>query len=201
MHLEDRAREILEIQRDAISKLSISSEMVAAAKKIASMRDASKIIVTTGMGKAGIIATKMSATLASLGLPSFFVSPAEAGHGDLGRVSPGDLVIVFSNSGSTTEVASMIDHLHLLNKGSNFVITICSTGKPAVKSDLVINYGTVVESCVVSKVPSTSTTVMLVLADVLAITAAESIGLDDSWFKARHPGGAIGAAYRGKDTR
>ena len=137
----------------------------------------------------------MSATLSSIGLPSFFVSPAEAGHGDVGRIAQGDLVLVFSHSGSTAEVVSMIETLHALNDKTNEVIVISSNQEPNIPSDLVVCYGSVQESCVVSKVPSTSTTLMLVIADVLAITAAESLGLDDEWFKARHPGGTIGQSY------
>ena len=196
MNIKNRASEILQIQNSAISNLEISDEIIKAINKISEMRDKNGRIITTGMGKAGIIAYKMSATLSSIGFPSFFVSPAEAGHGDLGRISGEDLIIVFSNSGSTGEVVNMINHLHVLNNNKNFIITICSTEKPKVKTNLVINYGKLHESCVVSKVPSTSTTVMLVIADILAITASESVGLSDKWFKIRHPGGAIGRAYK-----
>jgi arabinose-5-phosphate isomerase len=195
MNIKSRAEEILSIQQQAIAKLSVDASIIHAIEKIASMYKKGHI-VTTGMGKAGIIATKMSATLASIGFPSMFVSPAEAGHGDLGRIAPGDLVIVFSNSGSTGEVVSMIEHLHLLNNKSNFIISIGNTLAPKIPTDLAISYGNVVESCVVSKVPSTTTTLMLIIADILAITAAESVGLDDTWFKIRHPGGAIGQAYK-----
>lgn len=196
LDMEARATEILAMQAKAIASLAVTPAMIQAARTIAGAPAASARVITTGMGKAGIIATKMSATLASIGIPSFFMSPAEAAHGDLGRIAPGDIVIVFSNSGSTAEVVSTIQHLHLLNAQTNPIITVCGTSTPAVPTDIVVDYGEVVESCVVSKVPSTSTTVMLVIADVLAITAAESLGLDDAWFKARHPGGAIGVAYK-----
>ena len=195
MDISKRAAEILKIQQFAIQKLKITLKMLEAIEKIAAMKTSGGRIVTTGIGKAGIIATKMSATLASIGLPSFFVSPAEAGHGDVGRIAPGDLVIVFSHSGTTAEVVAMIETLHVLNERSNEIIVISSNQEPPIPADLVVCYGSVQESCVVSKVPSTSTTLMLVIADVLAITAAESIGLNDEWFKTRHPGGAIGQAY------
>jgi arabinose-5-phosphate isomerase len=196
MDTQKRAKEILKVQQAAIQAITVTPEMLRAIDKIASKKNAGGKIVTTGMGKAGIIATKMSATLSSIGLPSFFVSPAEAAHGDAGRVSPDDLVVVFSHSGSTAEVISMIETLHALNGKKNVVIAIGSADKPKIPADIVVSYGTIQESCVVAKVPSTSTTLMLVIADVLAITAAESIGLDDSWFKARHPGGAIGQTYK-----
>nr|MDO8114901.1 SIS domain-containing protein [Candidatus Sigynarchaeota archaeon] len=195
MDIQKRASEILKIQQSAVQKLTITPVILAAIDNIAAMKKSTGRIITTGIGKAGIIATKMSATLSSIGLPSFFVSPAEAGHGDMGRISPDDLIIVFSHSGSTAEVVSMIENVHLLNGKKNVVIAIGGSDKPKIPADLVISYGAVQESCVVSKVPSTSTTLMLLVADVLAITAAESLGLNDEWFKARHPGGAIGQAY------
>ncbi|MHA1682253.1 MAG: SIS domain-containing protein [Promethearchaeota archaeon] len=201
MEVERRANEILAIQRKYIEHFSITSEILEGIEKIRETKDSNRIIVTTGMGKAGIIATKMSATLASIGFPSYFVHPAEAGHGDIGRIAPGDLIIVFSNSGSTGEVLSMITNLHLLNNNTNFVITVGSSNDPKIPHDLAISYGKVDESCVVSKVPSTTTTLMLIIADILAITASESLGLDDSWFKARHPGGAIGQSYRAGDPK
>jgi arabinose-5-phosphate isomerase len=195
MDIKSRAQSIFQIQRIAIDKMEISDEMIKAIEKIVSIRQKGRII-TTGMGKAGIIATKMSATLASIGFPSFYVNPAESGHGDLGRISSEDLMIVFSNSGNTSEVISMIANLHELNAHKNFVICIGSTDKPKISTDLAISYGKVPESCIVSKVPSTTTTLMLIIADILAITAAESIGFNDEWFKIRHPSGAIGQEYK-----
>jgi arabinose-5-phosphate isomerase len=196
MDIENRANEILKIQRDAVNQLIIDTKMIEAIKKIAEMKEKPGCVVTTGMGKAGIIAIKMSATISSIGIPSYFISPAEAAHGDLGRITPDDLIIVFSNSGSTGEVVSMIHNLHNYNQKKNFIITIASTAGPKVPSDLAISYGKVNESCVVKKVPSTSTTLMLLVADILSITAAESLGFSDEWFKIRHPGGAIGQSYK-----
>ena len=196
MDIETRAGEILDIQRSALDMLEITPAMTQAIEKLVQARNDGGHVITTGMGKAGIIAMKMSATLASIGLPSFFVSPAEAGHGDLGRIAAGDLIVVFSNSGTTAEVIAMINHVHALNGGSNYVIVIGGSDEPKIPADLVVNYGAVAKSCVVEKVPSTSTTLMLVLADILSITAAEALGLDDETFKARHPGGAIGEAYK-----
>ncbi|MBN2152311.1 MAG: SIS domain-containing protein [Candidatus Lokiarchaeota archaeon] len=198
MDVQKRASEVLKAQQVAVQGLVVTPAMLQAIEKMAGMKATGGRIITTGMGKAGIVATKMSATLASIGLPSFFVSPAEAAHGDVGRVAPEDLVIVFSHSGSTGEVVAMIETLHALNGKQNVVIVIGSADKPKIPASIVVSYGAIQESCIVSKVPSTSTTLMLVIADVLAIAAAESIGLDDSWFKARHPGGAIGHAYKGE---
>jgi len=196
MNIEKRANEILEIQRNAILNLKISSEMIIAINKIIETTKNEKLIITSGIGKAGIIASKMSATLSSIGIRSIYIHPAESLHGDLGRVSPNDLIIIFSHSGSTMECINMVNAINKLNNYNNYIITISSSKSPKIESNLVISYGNIEESCIVKKVPSTSTTIMLIIADILALTAAESIGLNDDWFRLRHPGGAIGSFYQ-----
>ncbi len=196
MDLQNRAEQILNIQKNAVQNFKITENLISTIKEIVKNQEAKNHIITTGMGKAGIIATKMSATLASIGIPSFYVSPAEAAHGDLGRIFPEDLIIVFSHSGKTKEIQNMVNKLHKLNSNRNYVISIGSSSRPDFSADLVINYGNINESCIVKKVPSTSTTLMLIIADIIAITAAESIGFNDEWFKKRHPGGDIGNSYR-----
>jgi len=195
MNLKDRADEVLTIQKDAIQKLETTASWIKSIELIGSVTKNYGRIITTGMGKAGIIAQKMSATLSSIGIPSVFIHPAEALHGDLGRIASNDLIIVFSHSGSTTEVGRMITHLHALNDHKNIVIIISGHDNPLIPHNHVVCYGEVKESSVVKKVPSTSTTVMLIIADVLAITAAEALGFNDEWFKQRHPGGEIGKIY------
>ena len=195
MDIQNRAEQILNIQKNAVQDLKITENMISSIKEIVKKQKAKNHIITTGMGKAGTIATKMSATLASIGIPSFYVNPAEAAHGDLGRILPEDLVMVFSHSGKNKEIQNMINKLHELNSNGNYVISIGSSSQPEFSADLVINYGGIVESCIVKKVPSTSTTLMLIIADIIAITAAESIGFNDEWFKKRHPGGEIGQFY------
>lgn len=195
MNLKDRAEQILGIQKDAIQKLEIMDSWIKSIEIFKSVAENNGRIVTTGMGKAGIIAQKMSASLSSVGIPSFYTHPAESLHGDLGRIAPNDVVIIFSHSGSTTEVHRMITHLHKLNDHKNTVVIITGNSKPSIPHNHLVCYGPVEESSLVKKVPSTSTTIMLIIADVLAITAAESLGFTDEWFKKRHPGGAIGESY------
>ena len=200
MNLKHRADEILGIQKDAIQKLQTEDSWVKSIELIKSVAENKGRIITTGMGKAGIIGKKMSATLASIGIPSFYVHPAEALHGDLGRIASNDLVIVFSHSGSTTEVRNMITHLHGLNDSKNTIIIISGSVDPQIPYNHLVCYGDLEESSIVKKVPSTSTTIMLIIADVLAITAAESLGFIDEWFKKRHPGGAIGESYENTEN-
>ncbi len=196
MNLKHRADEILGIQKKAVQNLQSSDQWLTAIELIYSKAKALGRIVTTGMGKAGIIAKKMSATLSSIGVPSFYVHPAESLHGDLGRITSEDLVVVFSHSGSTEEVQRMITHLKILNNQENTIIIITGSIKPVIPYDHLVSYGKIEESSFVTKVPSTSTTLMLIIADVLAITAAEALGFSDEWFQQRHPGGSIGKSYK-----
>lgn len=199
MNIEKRMVEILQIQQKAITALRIDRNYALATEKISQAQQNCHTVITTGMGKAGIIAQKMSATMASIGIPSFFLNPAEALHGDLGRVHPKDLLIVFSHSGATSEVYSMLTSLHDLNNQSNEIILISGIASPQFPVDILISYGKIEESCIVPDVPSTSTTIMLIIADIVAISAAENLGLDEGWFKLRHPGGNIGKKYNEKD--
>lgn len=194
--LRNTAEKNLEIQKKAVSQFQITDEMLNAIQLIIENSQSKKKIVTTGMGKAGIIASKMSATLSSIGIPSFYVHPAESLHGDLGRISEGEPIIAFSHSGSTSELVSMLEAVNVLNNNSNPLILITNAENPKIKPKIFVRYLMQEESCVVKKVPSTSTTLMLITADMIAITAAETMGLDDSWFKSRHPGGAIGESYK-----
>lgn len=192
MNLESRANEILQIQQKAVSNLQITPQIEKAIELCMKTANKRNNIITSGMGKAGIIARKMSATLCSIGLNSFYIHPAEALHGDLGRINPKDQIIVFSHSGRTQEIALFIQALDLLNGHSNEIVCITNNPKPNFRTNIVVNYQIVQESCIVSEVPSTSTTLMLIIADVIAITAAEKCGLEEEIFRLRHPGGAIG---------
>jgi arabinose-5-phosphate isomerase len=200
MNLKERAEKILGIQKEFIEKIEIDDSWVTSITLIKSVAQKNGGIITTGMGKAGIIAQKMSATLSSIGIPSFYVHPAESLHGDIGRITPNDLIIVFSHSGTTMEVRSMIHHLHILNEKKNTIILISGNTNPEISHNQLVCYGNIEESSVVKKVPSTSTTLMLIISDVIAISAAESLGFNDELFKLRHPGGAIGKSYENTEN-
>ncbi|MHA1745533.1 MAG: SIS domain-containing protein [Promethearchaeota archaeon] len=199
MNFEKRAQEILSIQKKAVQNLELTPAMLQAISKLIEMGTKGNRIITLGMGKAGFIAKKMSATLASIGLPSFFIHPAEGLHGDVGRVQDSDLLIIFSHSGKTSEVSQFITTLDQLNQKKNAIIVISNNPNPQFRSTITVKYEMEMESCVVSKVPSTSTTLMLLISDIIAITAAESLGFSDSMFQLRHPGGSIGLSYKMDD--
>lgn len=148
-------------------------------------------VVVSGMGKTGIIAQKFSATLASTGTPSLFLHTAEAIHGDLGKVTGDDIVIILSNSGSTEEMKQL---LPLLKKIGSGIISL--TGNPkstlAKYSDVVLDVSVKKEACPLGLAPTASTTAALAMADALAICLLERKGFKEKDFAFFHPGGALG---------
>jgi arabinose-5-phosphate isomerase len=147
--------------------------------------------VTAGMGKAGIIAEKASATFASTGTPSIFLHPAEAVHGDLGRVENGDILLTFSKSGETEEVLRLLGPVKAADVP---VIAITQSAKSTLgrHSDLVLELGPIEEAGSHGLAPTASTTAMLVLADALALVVMEGRNFGPEEFARFHPGGDLG---------
>jgi arabinose-5-phosphate isomerase len=148
-------------------------------------------IVVTGMGKSGHIGNKIAATLASTGTPAMFVHPGEASHGDLGMITPKDVVLAMSNSGTTAELVTLIPLLTRMR-----VPVISMTGNPdstlAKASHAHLNVGVETEACPLDLAPTSSTTVTLVMGDALAIALLEARGFTAEDFAFSHPGGALG---------
>jgi arabinose-5-phosphate isomerase len=152
-------------------------------------------IVVSGMGKSGHIARKTAATLASTGSPAMFVHPAEASHGDLGMVQPGDALILFSNSGETTELADLIAH------GRRFglplvAVTGRATSTLATAADAALLLPAAPEACPMGLAPTTSTTMQLALGDAIAVALLVRRGFTATDFRTFHPGGRLGARLR-----
>jgi arabinose-5-phosphate isomerase len=148
-------------------------------------------VVLTGMGKAGIVAQKVSATLASTGTPSTFLHPAEAFHGDLGRVRPNDLLIVLSNSGETDEIKRLINPVQRIGV-SIIAITSNDQSTLAEHADLILEIGEAYEACPIGLAPTTSTTAMLAMGDAVAMTVAKARDFRIEDFAFYHPAGALG---------
>lgn len=148
-------------------------------------------VIVTGIGKAGWIGQKISATLASTGTPSHFLHPSEAMHGDLGRIRTGDIVLVLSNSGETGEILQLLPTLHK-NQTPVISLTATETNSLAKASTCVLNYGANQEACSLGLAPSTSTTVMLALGDALALTVSQARDFVATDFARFHPGGSLG---------
>lgn len=150
-------------------------------------------IVVSGMGKAGFVAMKISATLSSIGFPSFFLHPADAVHGDLGRFTKNDIALLLSNSGETSELVRLLPALK--SHGSSIIsITSSVESTLAQHSDITIETGKFCEAGPLGLAPTTSTTVMMALGDALAMTLVKKRGFTREEFAAFHPGGDLGRA-------
>jgi len=148
-------------------------------------------VIVTGMGKPGFIAQKVSATLSSTGTPSLYLHPAEALHGDLGRVTREDVIIAFSNSGETEEVVKLIP---IIKKIGAKLIAVTGNKRStlAKNSDMAIDSSVDNEACPMGLAPTTSTTAMLALGDALAIALLEKKKIQPKDFALYHPGGSLG---------
>jgi arabinose-5-phosphate isomerase len=148
-------------------------------------------VVVTGMGKSGHIGNKIAATLASTGTPAFFVHPGEASHGDLGMITPKDVVLALSNSGETGEILTILPIIKRLQ-----VPMISITGKQhstlATEADINLDATVEKEACPLGLAPTSSTTVALVLGDALAVALLDARGFTEEDFALSHPGGSLG---------
>lgn len=148
-------------------------------------------IVVIGMGKSGHIGNKIAATLASTGSPAFFVHPGEASHGDLGMITPKDVVLALSNSGETNEVTTLLPVIKRIN-----VPLISMTGNPASTlskfADVNLDTSVEKEACPMNLAPTASTTVSLVMGDALAVALLQARGFTQDDFALSHPGGSLG---------
>ena len=148
-------------------------------------------VVLCGTGKAGYVAMKFSATLASVGIPSFFLHPSEASHGDLGRVQHGDIVFILSNSGETEEIVRL---LHPLNEAGAliFAVTANSDSTLARMADKTICLGNIREAGTPHLAPTSSAIAMIAIGDAIAMTVAHARSLSIAEFRRYHPGGSLG---------
>lgn len=187
-----RAQEILALESKAVANIPVTNTLFEAIDIIVKCKGK---LVASGMGKAGIIAQKVSSTFSSTGTPSVFLHPGEAQHGDLGILSPGDILLVFSNSGKTREALELVHLSRKLFSEKLWVITITSNTESELAqiSDLVLGIGHVEEACALGMAPTTSTTAMLALGDVLAMLTMEEKQFTKDDFLKRHHGGYLGS--------
>ena len=148
-------------------------------------------IVVTGMGKSGHVASKIAATLASTGSPAFFVHPAEAIHGDLGMITPKDVVLALSNSGETSELVTILPVIKRLGVP---LIALCGKEASTLSrhATVALDVSVPAEACPLNLAPTASTTAALAMGDALAISVLEARGFTEEDFARSHPGGALG---------
>ncbi len=185
-----QVRDILLREAEAVANMAeyIGDDFLQAAQLVYECKGS---VVLTGIGKAGIIAQKISATLASTGTPSYYIHPAEAIHGDLGRLRENDIAIIVSHSGSSEEIVRIVGLLAKLG-----IVRIAMTGNrksPLAKhSAAVLWLGNIEEVCPLGLAPSTSTTCMLAMGDALALTVMQMRDFKAEDYARFHPGGALG---------
>lgn len=189
-HLCQVARQVIQTEAQSVANLATRiGETYADACRL--LLQCKGRVVLIGMGKSGHIARKIASTLASTGTASCFVHPAEAGHGDLGMLSPGDVIIAISNSGETEEILTLLPIIKLLD-----IPIIAMSGKP---DSTLANYATIhldisvdKEACPLGLAPTSSTTAALVMGDAIAITLLEARGFKAQDFARFHPNGSLG---------
>ena len=186
----EKAKQVLKIESESIQALinRIDDTFVKAVNLLDKCKGR---VVITGIGKSGIIGKKISATLASIGVPSIFLHAADGTHGDLGMITSNDIVIAISNSGESEEI------LNLLPAIKRFNVTLVSmTGNVnstlAKKSNIVLNISVKEEACPLGLVPTASTTATMALGDALAMALLDKRGFKEKDFAVLHPGGSLG---------
>lgn len=188
--LVTRARQVLNIESAAVAALEtrIGDAFIAACRLI---QNCSGRVVVTGMGKSGHIGDKIAATFASTGTPAFFLHAAEASHGDIGMITPDDVLLALSNSGETAELIAILPVIKRLGTG-----LIALTGKPqstlARAADVVLDVSVPREACPLNLAPTASTTATLAMGDALAVALLDARGFTEEDFARSHPGGNLG---------
>lgn len=187
VRIEARALEALAERLDG----AMAEPFRQAVERIAACGEARNRVILTGMGKSGIVARKIAATLSSTGSPAFFLHPAEAVHGDIGLVARGDVVIALSSSGETEELLRL---LPLLKRTAEALISFCCAPRStlASASDIVLDTSVEREACAMGLAPTASTTAMLALGDALAIAVSQRKDFRQEDFALLHPGGRLG---------
>ena len=187
----DYARKVIEAEAEAIKAVKpiVDASFAEAAEMI---YNCTSSVIVSGIGKTGIIGRKISATLASTGTPSHFLHPAEAVHGDLGRLRKDDIVIVLSYGGETDEITRLINLVKQLEI-KLIAITSDSSSTLSKHSDVVLCMGKMNEACPLGVAPSVSTACMLAVGDALAFTVMKARNFSIEDYVRFHPGGSLGA--------
>ena len=193
MDIQRKIKAILAAEAAAIAAVEVDDSFGAAIKLLEDCRGK---IVSTGMGKAGYVAHKFSATLCSTGTPAVFIHPGEAAHGDLGLYASGDCIVAFSTSGKTREVLELIEFSRHLGPGKVIGITSHPETELRALCDVVLDMGEIVEPCPLGLTPTASVAVMSAIGDALALVMMERKGITKRDYGLRHHGGYLGSKAR-----
>lgn len=195
---KESIKQLLEQEASAILNIPVSDAYDQASDLIVKyVHDLKGKLVTSGMGKAGQIAQNIATTFCSTGTPAIFLHPSEAQHGDLGVLQANDIMLVISNSGKTREIIELLTLAKNLVEGIKFiVITSDAESLLAQKSDICLLTGNPKEVCKLGLTPTTSTTAMTVIGDILVVDTMEKIDFKASDYAKRHHGGYLGDKSR-----
>ena len=154
-------------------------------------------LVTSGMGKAGQIAMNIATTFCSTGIPAVFLHPSEAQHGDLGVVQENDVMLLISNSGKTNEIVALTKLAHILNPNLKYIVITGNPDSPLAKeANICLATGKPDEVCLLGMTPTTSTTVMTVIGDILVVETMRKTQFTIEEYSKRHHGGYLGERSR-----
>ncbi|MGE4585838.1 MAG: SIS domain-containing protein [Mangrovibacterium sp.] len=196
--MTEDVKQVIGHEAAAIANIPVSDQYGKAVELIhKQVHQLSGKLVASGMGKAGQIALNIATTFSSTGTPAVFLHPSDAQHGDLGVIQPDDLLLLVSNSGKTREILELVELADKLYKNLPIIVI---TGNPeselAKMADAVLYTGNPKEVCILGLTPSTSTTTMTVIGDVLVVLMMKKIGFTSEDYAKRHHGGYLGDKSR-----
>lgn len=194
----DDIKKLLQKEAQAVESIPVTDAYEKAVKLIVEQVHCRRgKLVTSGMGKAGQIAMNIATTFCSTGIPAVFLHPSEAQHGDLGILQVNDLLLLISNSGKTREIVELTQLAHNLDPNLKFIVITGNPDSPlAQEADVCLSTGHPDEVCALGMTPTTSTTVMTVIGDILVVETMKQTGFTIEDYSKRHHGGYLGEKSR-----
>lgn len=196
--MKESIKEILHQEAQAVMNIPITDDFENAVKLIVEqVHNKRGKLITSGMGKAGQIALNISTTFCSTGTPAVFLHPSEAQHGDLGILQADDIFLLISNSGKTREIVELVSLARRLNPTIKIVVITGNTDSPLAKeADVCLSTGNPKEVCPLGMTPTTSTTAMTVIGDIIVVQTMKAINFSIEEYSKRHHGGYLGVRSR-----
>ena len=196
--MQESIQELLKKEAEAVLHIPTSDNYEKAVNLIIEQVHLKKgKLVTSAMGKAGQIAMNIATTFCSTGIPSVFLHPSEAQHGDLGILQDNDILLLISNSGKTREIVELTQLAHVLNPNLKYIVITGNEDSPLAKeADICLYTGHPDEVCALGMTPTTSTTVMTVIGDILVVETMKRTGFTIEDYSKRHHGGYLGKKAR-----
>ena len=196
--MKDSINELLRKEAEAVLNIPVTDAFEKAVDLIVEQVHHKKgKLVTSGMGKAGQIAMNIATTFCSIGIPAIFLHPSEAQHGDLGVLQENDVMLLISNSGKTNEIVALTKLAHILNPDLKYIVITGNPESPlAQEADICLATGHPDEMCLLGMTPTTSTTVMTVIGDILVVETMRKTKFTIEEYSKRHHGGYLGERSR-----